>query len=1015
MKGMLKKLLIILMLITVFNTSLISSFSDAATLDTAYLDLRGGLNTDQRLAIVNAGNYLQTSRFPFLIYCLDGYNHTVSMDFVDSVAQCDNQTGGKLMQRFPNNVKLTSLIKTQTSKTDGVFITSCANYCCYIYRHVLGLTGEEYNKYFSASCSRWINLLLECQRNGDENCPLEIVDGWNFDEIMPGDIIIYSWNDWNGKELLSGTSTSGHAMLYLGKNGVADSSKQNSENAIAHASGHNTNIVTTYIDYENVVNPEGKTSGVRRCYTIRINPNFELPKLQENGNILEIFDEDFGQYVDGALEDFMSNGYLQTLNMDDTNAINYGKFTSSKGFGDQIIDTLSQVIDVILGFLILPLKVIIIGWSGVIQQLVTTFISAATGVPSSDLITVEKIVYNQVPLLDANFFNLEYAGGEELTPGSVIYVIRKSISTWYNIIRGVGIAGMLVSLLYMGIRMAISSVSEEKAKYKKMLKDWVVSFIILMTMHYIMILIIQVNEQILTFLREGVANESSLYEQLLIRAYDMRLSVGVPATLMYIVLVVFSALYFVAYLKRFFTLIILTIFSPIIAISYAIDKVKDGKSQSFTGWLKEYIYTVIMQSIHALLYVIFVSVSINMALGGMNVKPSGEVEPDVAAINIVSALGNLIPALVFMIVSLNLESIFKSIFKIAPKGMDDVVASKEEALGYWHMTRNAGEKVTSFVGSEYKYWIDKNRAKDTRTEFEKQANPSAIDSFDNAINTVKQELTSGIEMAKTLVTEGPKYLALKALETPEFNGLYKIRHPFKFKNLTKYYASGGKSISSSEANKQESIRIKMQINLSHIMQPNQNAQPEDEFLTGLSNGFLKTRKDSIKKIIKKVASGTSSEDAKRSLEKIIGITEEEKEEASKLIETVENERKAKIDLAKEKKKKELLTEIDELKATLQRREKARIKTLCRYGLKKEHEKNPEISLEELKKDKKLMSKIMLQAKKQAQKETADLMKKERKQVVNEILNFATLGIDKIVCQEIKKDIENMWKQLDSSD
>ena len=707
MKGMLKKLLIIFMLIAVVNTSLISSFSNATALEHPYLTARyNGLSESQRLAIVNAGNYLQTYRFPFLIYCLSGWNNNVSIDYVDEASNCSNESKAQLMQRFPNNV---TLAQANATKSRGkIFITSCAYYCCYIYKNVLGLGGEEYSKYFSGSCSTWINILLEAKEKGDTNCPLEIVDGWNFDEILPGDIIIYSDCDWDGKKLHNGTGTSGHAMLYLGKNGVKDSSRQNHQNAIAHASGHNINILTSYPDYENVTNPEGRTSGVKRCYSIRINPQFDTSKLPENGNGLEIFDEQFGKYVPNALSDFMENGYLDQLNMDNNSnsAINYGQYSGTKSFGDQVIDALSQVIDVILGFLLLPIKVIVIGWAGVIQQLVTTFISATTGVPSSDLITVEKIVYNQVPLLDANFFNLEQAGGEELTKDSVIYIIRSSISTWYNTIRGIGIVGMLVSLIYMGIRMAISSVSEEKAKYKKMLKDWALSFVILMSMHYIMIIVVQINEQILTFLREGVASETSLYEQILIRAYDMRLSVGLPSTLMYLILVVFSALYFVAYLKRFFTLIILTIFSPIIAISYAIDKVKDGKSQSFSGWLKEYIYTVIMQSIHALLYVIFVSVSINIALGGMNVKSTGEVEANVAAINMVSAFGNLIPALVFMIVSLKLEDIFKSIFKISTKGMDDVVAEKEDILGYWHISKKARQETTSIVKKGYNYLLE---------------------------------------------------------------------------------------------------------------------------------------------------------------------------------------------------------------------------------------------------------------------------------------------------------------------
>ena len=54
--------------------------------------------------------------------------------------------------------------------------------------------------------------------------------------------------------------------------------------------------------------------------------------------------------------------------------------------------------------------------------------------------------------------------------------------------------------------MAISSVAEEKAKYKRMLTDWVVSLVLLFVLHYIMILIININDAIVSVL--AAANEN---------------------------------------------------------------------------------------------------------------------------------------------------------------------------------------------------------------------------------------------------------------------------------------------------------------------------------------------------------------------------------------------------------------------------------------------------------------------------------------------------------------------------
>jgi len=60
------------------------------------------------------------------------------------------------------------------------------------------------------------------------------------------------------------------------------------------------------------------------------------------------------------------------------------------------------------------------------------------------------------------------------------------------------------------------------------------------------------------------------------------------------------------YLKRLLMVGFLIVISPIITITYSIDKVGDGKAQAFSTWLKEFILNVLIQPLHALLYIIFV-------------------------------------------------------------------------------------------------------------------------------------------------------------------------------------------------------------------------------------------------------------------------------------------------------------------------------------------------------------------------------------------------------------------------
>ena len=58
----------------------------------------------------------------------------------------------------------------------------------------------------------------------------------------------------------------------------------------------------------------------------------------------------------------------------------------------------------------------------------------------------------------------------------------------------------------------------------------------------------------------------------------------------------------------------LTIVAPLIALTYPIDKIKDGKAQAFSMWLKEYIFNALLQPVHLLLYTIFVGMANEFAI-----------------------------------------------------------------------------------------------------------------------------------------------------------------------------------------------------------------------------------------------------------------------------------------------------------------------------------------------------------------------------------------------------------------
>lgn len=105
-------------------------------------------------------------------------------------------------------------------------------------------------------------------------------------------------------------------------------------------------------------------------------------------------------------------------------------------------------------------------------------------------ISPELIFGNKVELLSIDFIGGTDGEDENQyilkTDGNAIGKLRQIIASWYVTLRTIAIVGLLSVLIYIGIRIIISSTSQDKAKYKQRLVDWIVAFCLLFFMHYIM-------------------------------------------------------------------------------------------------------------------------------------------------------------------------------------------------------------------------------------------------------------------------------------------------------------------------------------------------------------------------------------------------------------------------------------------------------------------------------------------------------------------------------------------------
>lgn len=260
----------------------------------------------------------------------------------------------------------------------------------------------------------------------------------------------------------------------------------------------------------------------------------------------------------------------------------------------------------------------------------------------------------------------------------IVIKIRELVATWYSIIRFLAMAAMLVILIAIGIKMALSTIASDKAVYKRMLVDWVVGVIILFAIHYFMIFCIYMNGIIVKTIEESaqsinkvqmqemmgeeteVSNaelEIKVYEEVRTRAYDARLINGMTGMIMYMTLVFFAFKYTIIYLKRYLTILVLTLMGPGVGVAYALQKALSGKSSALTTWMTEYIMNVIIQIIHALIYAIFISQAMVLSL---------------------KSVAGMVLALILMNYTTKADQLFKKIFKFG--GADSLAGHTAGAM-----------------------------------------------------------------------------------------------------------------------------------------------------------------------------------------------------------------------------------------------------------------------------------------------------------------------------------------------
>lgn len=281
--------------------------------------------------------------------------------------------------------------------------------------------------------------------------------------------------------------------------------------------------------------------------------------------------------------------------------------------------------------------------------------------------TPAQIFSGKVAALDINFFKSEtddtMLGAD--TGRSSIETLRDIVASWYSALRNLAIVGLLSVLVYLAIRMIISSSNPEKAKYKQSLMDWLVALCLVFFLHYIMAFTLGMTE---AFTEMITTSQGDGTKEVIIKVVetDGELTKEPPATItgssedssvnnaledygvsikedktfefttsllgaarfqqqyksaskkliymvVYMALTIYTAMFTFTYLKRLLNMTFLTLIAPMVALTYPIDKANDGKAQAFGMWLKEYIFNALLQPLHLMIYTVLVSSAIQLA------------------------------------------------------------------------------------------------------------------------------------------------------------------------------------------------------------------------------------------------------------------------------------------------------------------------------------------------------------------------------------------------------------------
>ena len=259
--------------------------------------------------------------------------------------------------------------------------------------------------------------------------------------------------------------------------------------------------------------------------------------------------------------------------------------------------------------------------------------------------SMEDIVFSNSWSIWGQAFRLTFFDNQDTF--SIASGFRSSVSALYQGFRYIAVGFFLIVISVLGIKILIASIGAQKARYKELLKHWVVGLLLLVCFHWVMMFSIDLNNyfvRVLVSVKDKIYTFNNTYDGWIGQAMSnidgltdamsdaegklTNLAGGISLTTYFAAsasvnilnpigiildLVALGTFIYInfqvvaVYVKRVIVVAVLIILFPVVAVFYVLDRSGLHKGDIFGTWCREFFANVFIQTIHALILVILLA------------------------------------------------------------------------------------------------------------------------------------------------------------------------------------------------------------------------------------------------------------------------------------------------------------------------------------------------------------------------------------------------------------------------